>query len=61
MSVQDVKLARLRDISMKEFSQFGRIIGRNEDTDERVADFRSLSAHAEAGPGKEQGVSRRTG
>ena len=34
MSVVDVKLERLNEVSMKDFSTFGRIVGRDEDTEE---------------------------
>ncbi|MBN2285290.1 MAG: ureidoglycolate lyase [Tissierellales bacterium] len=36
MKVHDVKLEPLCNISMKEFSEFGRIIGRDEDVDHEI-------------------------
>lgn len=46
MAVQDVKLERLRDISMREFSEFGRIIGRDEDTEEGKYNLHPIDAKA---------------
>jgi ureidoglycolate hydrolase len=46
MAMHDVKLERLRDISMKEFSQFGRIIGRDEDSEEGSYNLHPIDAKA---------------
>ncbi len=46
MSVHEVKLERLRDIGMKEFSAFGRIIGRDEDTEEGKYNLHPIDAKA---------------
>lgn len=46
MAVQDVKLEALKDISMREFSEFGRIIGRDEDTEEGVYNLHPIDAKA---------------
>ena len=46
MAVYDVKLEPLKDISMREFSEFGRIIGRDEDTEEGVYNLHPIDAKA---------------
>lgn len=46
MAVYDVKLEPLKDISMKEFSEFGRIIGRDEDTEEGIYNLHPIDAKA---------------
>jgi ureidoglycolate lyase len=46
MAVHNVKLERLKDISMKEFSPFGRIIGRDEDTEEGAYNLHPIDAKA---------------
>ena len=47
MSVHEVKLERLRDVGMKEFSEFGRIIGRDEDTEEGKYNLHPVDNKAE--------------
>ena len=46
MAVHDVKLEALKDISMREFSEFGRIIGRDEDTEEGAYNLHPIDAKA---------------
>ena len=46
MAVHDVKLEPLKDISMREFSEFGRIIGRDEDTEEGKYNLHPIDAKA---------------
>ncbi len=36
MSIVDVKLEKLSEVSMKEFSEFGRIVGRHEEKEEGI-------------------------
>ena len=46
MAVHDVKLERLKDVTMREFSAFGRIIGRDEDTETGAYNLHPVDAKA---------------
>lgn len=46
MTVTNVKLERLKDVSMEDFSKFGRIIGRDEDTEEGKYNLHPINAKA---------------
>jgi len=46
MGLVDVKLESLSDISMREFSEFGRIVGRDEDTEEGKYNLHPVDAKA---------------
>jgi len=46
MAVVDVKLEKLSEVSMRDFSTFGRIIGRDEDTEEGKYELHPVDAKA---------------